>query len=166
MSEIWDVYDEHGNKTGRFHERGKPMQKGDYHLVVNVWIANSKNEFLVSRRAVHKNHMWHTTGGAAVAGDDSFTTALKEVKEEIGIDLNPENGQFFKRCLYVNEEKKHNAFIDVWFFRQDVDINTTVLQEEEICDVMYCSKDEIIKMKENGHYDYSYLDEMFEFFGV
>ena len=32
MVELWDVYNEQGNKTGRLHERGKPMKAGDYHL--------------------------------------------------------------------------------------------------------------------------------------
>lgn len=31
--------------------------------------------------------MWETTGGSAVAGDDSLTAALRETKEELGIDL-------------------------------------------------------------------------------
>ena len=41
MAEFWDIYDKNGNRTDHFHERGKPMQKGDYHLVVHVWIINS-----------------------------------------------------------------------------------------------------------------------------
>jgi len=41
MSELWDVLDIDGNKTGRIHERGKPMQKGEGHLVVLIWILNS-----------------------------------------------------------------------------------------------------------------------------
>ena len=40
MAELWDILDENGNKTGRLHERGKPMNKGEYHLEVSVWIEN------------------------------------------------------------------------------------------------------------------------------
>jgi len=36
MTELWDILDENGNVTGRFHERGKPMNKGEYHLEVSV----------------------------------------------------------------------------------------------------------------------------------
>ena len=32
-------------------ERGKPMQKDDYHLSVNVWIITDRDEFLISQRA-------------------------------------------------------------------------------------------------------------------
>jgi predicted N-acetyltransferase YhbS len=42
-NEIWDVLDENGKKTGRFHERSRKMAEGDYHLVVHVWKHNSKS---------------------------------------------------------------------------------------------------------------------------
>jgi Isopentenyldiphosphate isomerase len=50
MTELWDIVDENGNKTGLLHEKGKPMRKGDYHLSVSVWILNSNGEFLISQR--------------------------------------------------------------------------------------------------------------------
>ena len=46
--ELWDVLDKHGNKTGKIIERGKPMIKGEYFLIVDVWIINNKSEFLIS----------------------------------------------------------------------------------------------------------------------
>ncbi|HBL84388.1 MAG: hypothetical protein A2Y17_04825 [Clostridiales bacterium GWF2_38_85] len=52
MTEYWDILDENGNKTGCLHERGKIMQKGEYHLVAQVWIMNGKGEFLISRRSL------------------------------------------------------------------------------------------------------------------
>lgn len=36
MRELWDILDENGNKTGRLRERGTPMRKGEYHLVIQV----------------------------------------------------------------------------------------------------------------------------------
>ena len=38
---------------------------------------------------------WETTGGSALAGDDSLTAALRETKEELGIDLDPQKGVLF-----------------------------------------------------------------------
>ena len=97
--EYFDILDENRNKTGRFHERGKLMKTREYHLVVCVWIINNKGEFLISKRSSGiingYGGMWQTTGGAAVAGDDSLTTALKEVKEEIGIKLDIDKGHLY-----------------------------------------------------------------------
>ena len=109
MAELWDVYDINRNKTGRLHERGKLMNAGDCHLIVQVWIMNSKGEFLISKQSKqtgwHKG-IWMTTGGCAVTGDDGLTAALRETKEELGIDLNPKNGQLFKQYSepHINDD--------------------------------------------------------------
>lgn len=165
MAELWDILDKNGNKTGRLHERGKPMQKDDYHLIVNIWIINSKGEFLVSKRSEKSGRggKWHTTGGCAVAGDDSLTAALREVKEEIGITLDPKNGQFFKRVSAQHVNGKGAYFADVWLFRQEVDISSVTLQVEEVCDVMWASEAEIKQMKkiDKWAFDYEYLGELF-----
>lgn len=102
MAEFWDIVDEHGNKTGNLHERGKPMQKGEYHLSISIWIFNSKGEFLISKRTPTQiaPNMWETTGGSAIAGEDSRAAALRETSEELGITLIPENGQLFKSYTY------------------------------------------------------------------
>ena len=41
-NELWDVYDENRNCTGRLHRRGDPLSEGEYHLVVYVWMLNSR----------------------------------------------------------------------------------------------------------------------------
>lgn len=44
--EIWDIYDKYRRKTGATHERRITMKTGDYHIVVHVWVVNSKGELL------------------------------------------------------------------------------------------------------------------------
>ena len=167
MAEMWDVLDEHGNKTGRLHERGKPMKAGDYHLVVSIWIVNSNGEFLISKRAPNADkwpNMWHITGGSAVTGDDSLSAALRETKEELDIDLDPENGQLFKQYREEDFTGKDGFFVDVWLFRQEADISYIVFQPGEISDAMWASKHQIIKMKDEGVFVsqfYPYIDELF-----
>ena len=166
--ELWDILDKNGNKTGRIYERGcgVPLKDGEYHLVVHVWVVNSKGEFLVSKRTPNKSfpNMWECTGGAAVSGDDSLQTAIKEVKEELGIDLKPENGEMLWE--FILEDDISNNIYNAWLFRQDVDINDVVLQEGETCDAILADKHKIQQMIENGEFigrDYfPYLDEMFE----
>lgn len=172
MRELWDILDENGNKIGRLHERGTPMRKGEYHLVIQVWIKNSKNEFLISRRINNGgwwSGLWQTTGGAAVTGDNSLETALKETREEIGIILEPKNGQLFKRYSEPHKNDDGSVFIDVWMFQQDFDIETVVFQPEETCDAMWASKEKIKQMIDDGHFippkeAYPYIDELFEIY--
>ena len=166
MAEFWDVLDRDGNKTGLLRERG-PMKKGEYHLIVHVWIINEKGDFLLSKRAPNKMPhagFWESTGGSAVAGDDSLQTALKEVKEELGITLDPKNGEVFKH--YARHfENGSGDFVDVWLFRQEVDLSEVVFQVDETCDAMLADKEKIKQMIDDGLFIgrdiFPYIDELF-----
>jgi tellurite methyltransferase len=171
MTELWDILDENGDKTGRLHERGKPMMKGDYHLVVHVWIMNGKGEFLISQRSSDQKAeggLWETTGGAAVAGDDSLKTTLKETSEEIGIQLDQRNGQLFKHYCSPHNNDEGSFFTDVWLYRQEADIASIIFQPEETCNAMWASQAKIRQMIAEGLFItpdeyYPYLDELFFF---
>ena len=166
MAELWDVLDENGVRTGRVCERG-PMKPGDYHLVVHVWIMNSKGEFLISKRTPNKTFpgMWECTGGSAISGDDSLTTALKETREELGITLVPKNGQLFK--TFQRDSIGSGDFADVWLFRQEADISGITLQPDETCDAMWADREKINRMIGEGSFIgrdiFPYLDELFYF---
>ena len=161
-NELWDAYDENRVKTGRIVERGHG--KDVYHLVVSVWIQNSKSEYLISRRSPNKPDplMWECTGGSAVMGEDSLIAAIREVKEELGVTLNAENGRIFTSIV----RPWYPDILDVWLFEQDVDIHTVVLQEGETCDAMWASKDSILKMIDEGTFFgrkiYPFIDDFFE----
>lgn len=168
MKEYWDIRDENGNKTGRVHERGTPMQPGEYHLSVMVWLVNQKGEFLISRRAAAKNNagQWEPTGGSAVAGEESLTAALREVKEELGITLDPENGQIFRIYNYPHGSGDGMAHIHTWIFREEVNLSAVVLQPEETCDVMWADKEKIRRLIAEGKFTaYDYLGELFDEIG-
>jgi len=168
IGEMWDVYDKDRNKTGRLHERGKPMTLGDYHLVVHVWKRNSKGQWLIDKRTPRYNNSdldgkWETTGGSAIAGDDSLSAALREAKEELGITLDPQKGVLFSSKLNIFENG-HGVFIDVWVFDYDEPIESVAYDGSEACDAMWASADKIREMIAAGEFlDYSlypYLDEL------
>ena len=161
--ELWDILDEDGNKTGKIVERGKPMKQDEYHLVVHIWIRNSKGQFLISKRTPNKTfpNMWETTGGSAIIGDDSLSAALREVKEEIGINLSPTNC----RCLFRLKRQHHHFpdFVDVWLFDEDVDITKVVYQAEEVCGAMWATQEQVLAMIEKGEFVnvFTYLSDLF-----
>ena len=162
--ELWDILDENGNKTGRTVERGKPMKQDEYHLVVNVWIKNSNGKYLISKRTPNKTfpNMWETTSGSAITGDDSLQAALREAKEELGIDLSPSKAEFLFRLKRQNHT--FPDFVDVWLFRQDVDINDVIYQPEEVCGAKWATASEIQSMIASGEFanTFTYLEELFD----
>ena len=146
--EEWDVYDSAGKLTGRKHLRGDPLPEGDFHLVVFVWLLNSKGEFLITKRAPNKGdpNMWENTGGSAIAGDDSLTAAIREVKEETGLDVKPLNGRRLNTVIV------EDSIQDTWLFLQDFDLCDVVLQDKETVDAKYARPEEIRLMIANGEF--------------
>ena len=129
------------NKIGERHEN----KIGEYHQSVHTWIMNSKGEFLMQKRSANKRmfpNMWSQTGGGVEVGETSLEGALRECKEELGIDIPKEKIEFilsFKR-----------NFVDVWLVKCDFDISKLVLQEEEVAEVKWMRIEEIKKLMEEN----------------
>lgn len=161
--EIWDILDKQGNKTHRTIVRGEDLKDGEYHLVVHIWIMNSKGEFLIQKRADTLKlmpGMWAATGGSAIAGEDSKTAALREVKEELGIDISVDSIHKIWRVT-----RKHNL-ADVWFVKQDVNIEDLELLEEEVSNAKWVTKEELKSMVTKGqfhNYGAEYFRKLYEY---
>lgn len=154
--EIWDILDEDGNKTGRTMVKGEPLQEGEYHLVVHIWIINRKREILIQKRADHLQHapgIWAITGGAAIQGEDSIMTACRETKEELGIEISPKG----KPTRY----KRKDDFTDIWVVESDVNIKDIVLEKEEVSDVKWVTKEKLKMMIQKGEF-HQYNKEYFK----
>ncbi|MBT2692691.1 bifunctional NUDIX hydrolase family protein/GNAT family N-acetyltransferase [Bacillus sp. ISL-55] len=159
--ELWNVYDRYRHMTDRIHKRGEEMKAGDYHLVVHVWIINDDGQFLIQKRQPWKigfPNMWDcSAAGSAVLGDDSEQAAIREVKEELGIDLDIEKGE---RIFTV---KFSQGFDDIWLVRQNVALEDLLLQEEEVADAKWASEAEIRELAETGQFiPFNYFDLLFE----
>ena len=155
--EPWDVYDAGRRLTGRTMRRGDPITPGDYHLVVYIWLKNAAGQFLLTKRAPHKGYgnLWECTGGSAVAGEDSRAAAVREVREETGLVLSPENGEL------IFTHRREDAFCDTWLFRQEFDLNAVTLQAGETVDVRTASWDEVLALYRSGQLvPYAHFEEI------
>lgn len=154
--EMWDILDGDGNRTGRTIVRGNALKEGEYHLVVHIWILNSKGEILIQKRSEHLKYapgIWATTGGSAIQGEDSITAACRETKEELGIEINP-------KCKPIRYKRK-NDFTDIWVVESDVHLKDIVLQKEEVSDAKWVTKQELKLMIHKGEF-HKYNDAYFK----
>lgn len=138
--ELWDLYTENRVKTGEIHVRGNPIPEDRYHLVVSVWIKNSDGKYLISQRSESRQVnplKYECVGGAVLKDESSIDGAIRETKEEVGIDLLPKTGKF----IFSNVRKKFGGKIfndiqDVWIFEYDGKIN---LKNATTCEVKKAS---------------------------
>ena len=162
--EYWDLYDKNRKKINKTVKRGDPLQDDEYHLVVNAWIKNDKNEFLITQRSENKKFafMWECTGGSVLQGETSIEGAIREVKEELGIDVDKSTGKLIGTTLryYPN----CSDIFDVWLFTSNVPLSDVKVQEEEVCNVMWASIDEIKKLREDKKFEANaFFDEVLNY---
>ncbi|WP_200411324.1 NUDIX hydrolase [Virgibacillus salexigens] len=146
--EKWDIYDKDRNLTDRQMYRGDTFEQDAYHLVIHVCLFNQFGQMLIQQRQTDKGdwkNLWDiTVGGSAVAGENSQQAAEREVKEEIGYTLNLQNS---RPSLTVNFE---NGFDDYYLIETSLDISNLTLPTEEVKQVKWASKDDIINMISEG----------------
>ena len=153
MTEFFDILDENGNKTGKTKARTEVHKDGDWHKAVHIWIVNDKDEILLQKRSPFKDshpNMWDiSSAGHLTAGDNSLLGAIREIKEELGIDILPSQLTLIgtrkstsrPSAMFIN-----NEFNDVYLLRLSLDINKIVLQEDEVSEVKYIPIDKFRNM--------------------
>lgn len=141
-----DIYDAQRNLTGRVHLRNMPWNKGEFGLVVCVWVYDGRGHVLLTRRAPGKVFAgtWENSGGAALAGEDSLTAIQRELWEETGIRA--EKGEF----EYLETSRDRHRFYDYYCLRRDIPAEEIVLQPKETDGAKWVTFDEVHRMIANG----------------
>lgn len=138
--EIWDAYDKDGNKLGFDHFRDEPIPGGVYHIVVEIYTITEKNEVLITQR--HQNKpwplKWEITGGSILKGETPEQGAIRELKEETGIEVAESDLNFVYSYIYKNVPSIYKCFV-VFI---DKEKTTIQLQEGETIDYRYLSYNE------------------------
>ena len=148
--ELWDVYDINRKSTGKVIDRhcDKKLKEGEYHLVVEAIIINSKGELLLSKRSELKNkypNMWECTMGSCIKGENSLQAILRELREELGIVFKELEATFYKTL----RDDKAKDFKDIRLFRKNIEIKDLKFTDREVVDSKWVTIDEFEKMINN-----------------
>ena len=148
--ELFDLYTADREKTGLTMKRGDPTPEGYYRLVVHVCIFNEKGEMLIQKRQPFKRGwagMWDVSvGGHSTSGENSKATARRELFEELGIDHDFSDT---RPSFTINWEV---GFDDYFLLTMPVDISTLTLQCEEVEQVKWAGKEEVLQMIDEGSF--------------
>ena len=152
--EIWDLYDKNRVKLEKTMVRGDEVPDDCFHLVVESVIMNDKNQILIQRRHPKKigwpNYWEFSCGGSATTGDTSLDAIKREIEEEIGININPDN------IMDIIKRSFGNSHYDFYFIRENINIKDTTLQAIEVIDIKWVNFDEVIsKLNNDSFVDYS-----------
>lgn len=153
MMEIWDLYNLNKEIIGE-HIRGTELPENGYHLVVHVWIRNSKGQYLMTRRSQKKKTfplMWECVGGGVLKGEKSLDAAIREVEEEVGIILSSKDGKkVLTQVRDYADGKRVNDINDVYIFSYEGPVVLSEALTDEVAQVRWMNREEIISLYESG----------------
>lgn len=158
MPEMWDLYNENREPIGETHERGKPIDKDKFHIVVDILSVNAEGKILITRRSPEKTFggMWEITGGSAVSGETPRIAAARELFEETGLSADPSELEY--RGEIVRRGSHGGNAIHVFFLHKgDFSEKDIRLQQGETTDFKILTPAEIKAMTDRGEFlDFSY----------
>ncbi len=150
--EKFEILDEKGAYTGKIASREECHKKGYYHKAVAMFIVNSKNEILIQQRSSNKKlwpNKWDiTAGGHVLAGEFGYQSTIRETKEEIGVDVVPTDLLFIGCNISENIQGDivNRHFNEFYIIKKDIDLKDITLQEEEVQDIKWIKKEELLEM--------------------
>ncbi len=143
--EYLDVCGQDGRPTGQTVSRDAAHRDGIPHRTAHVWIVREKAggyEILLQKRSAEKESypgLYDTSSAGHIpAGEEPLPSALRELKEELGISAEPEK-LAFAGTFHIRYEKafhgrmfKDDEVTWVYVYSEPVDENALTLQSSEV----------------------------------
>ncbi len=144
MVEIWDAYDRQFNKIENVRlVRGQVVPDGMYHLVSEIIVKHNDGTYLLMQRDFEKHlgGMWElTAGGSALANETPIECAVRELREETGIESY--NLQEIRRIIHDGHRSLYVEYLCI----TDWDKNAVILQDGETVDYKWVDKTSLLEM--------------------
>ncbi len=151
--EIWDLYDINREIVGE-HIRGVEMPPDKYHLVVHIWIKNSENKYLLAQRSGNRKTYplkWECVGGSVITGETSIQAALREVKEEIGLEISENNCQLVATQIRdIVEGQRINDIVDIYLVTYDGQVELSKATTDEVAQIKWLNRTDIEELFNRG----------------
>ena len=154
-----DIVDMDGNPTGEVGERTQARRKGIWHRASHVWLVRKYDQeiqVLLQKRSRNKDSYpgcYDTSSAGHIpAGSGYEESALRELKEELGVTASEEELHLCgRRVIYHDEEFHGEMFVDrqiskVYFIWKDLEEKDFTIQKEELESVKWMEIGQCINM--------------------
>ncbi len=176
MSEFFDVLNEWGEYTNQVESREVCHKNGLWHRAVVVFILSTDNKKVLLQQRSSSKKLWPnlwdiTAGGHVLTGELGYQSAIRETKEEIGISIDKNELTFIGATTSENKSGDiiNRHFNEYYIVHKDVDIKDVVIQKDEVQDIKWFDKEEVIRRISNNYEDltdkigcWNYLLKYFE----
>jgi len=145
--ELLDLYDDSGKALGVTIERGSKFENGNIMLSI-IFIKNQDGKFLIQKTSEEKGSKYSSTGGHVIHGEDGMTTILRELNEELGLNVNKNE----VKTIGLVKHPARPCLINLYLLEKNLDSNTLKLQVEEVDSVEWMTKEEILFLINEGDF--------------
>ena len=142
MEEIIDMLDDEGKVIGTISKE-QAHKTGAWHKAVHIYLINHKKQLLMQLRAKDKKiapNVWDiSVGGHVDVGEDTLTTAQRELEEELGISAKTDEFKylFTHKEVLKNEGYVSREFVDVFIIKKHVVEKDITMQESEVSEFQF-----------------------------
>jgi isopentenyl-diphosphate delta-isomerase len=146
-----DILTPDGAATGRTKAKEAVHQDGDWHRSAHVWLVTPDRRVLLQRRASVKENwpdLWDiSVAGHIEAGETAVEAAVRETREELGIDLTASDlthlGTLRYQATLNGGAYIENEFHEVFLVVLPLELDRLTLDPREVADVRLVRPDEI-----------------------
>jgi isopentenyldiphosphate isomerase len=173
--EYLDIVDEQGMPTGEIIERSIAHAQGILHRTSHVWLFRHHHgtlEILLQKRSKDKDSFPGcydiSSAGHIPAGVDYVTSALRELKEEIGVDATEEDLYFCGQRRIHYEEVFHgqrfedNQVTNVYMLFVHQEAKEFQIQESELEEVIWIEFSECVERVRKNTINHCIMEEELE----
>jgi isopentenyl-diphosphate delta-isomerase len=162
VEEYLDIWNSEGQPTGETCLKDIAHQKGLFHPTVHVWFYTPAPALLLQKRSFLKQtypEFWDVSvAGHVSAGESILEGALREVKEEIGLDI--QEIDLLPIDIRKNINRFENGVIDcefqhVFLVQLKVDVSKLEIQNNEVDEVRLFTFEELQNCMQQMHPNYN-----------
>lgn len=164
--ELLRVIDNNGNNTNEILEREELHNRSKLHNEVTIYIINNKKEVLLQRRSKTRRfcpNMLGVIAGHVGYNENPTSCAVREVKEEVGLNIN-KNNIYPLSDKYLVKERFNNHFMYPFYTICNKEEKDFKVQKEELSYVKWYSIDKVINMIKEDNKEIVFKKEEIEFF--
>ena len=155
LDEFLNIIDDRPRITAESKPRTLVHRDGELHPTVHIWMIKRRDMgvFVLLQKRSHEKEINPdcydvSAAGHVSQGDEFRYTALKEVHEELGLDIERSKLEFIglKKAEFSKGDIHDNELVAVYICRESINIEDLTLQSSEVSEVCWAEIDELLSI--------------------